>query len=130
MGVIAASCIGPFVLGPLTWGLPVGSSGFGFIVFFSLSLGMGLSLFTLALFSGRIEKLPLSGEWMIWVRKLIGWVLVGMAAYFIRPLLSQTLSVFLYSGIALAAGIHLKYDKLFNLYAKTCSHLRRCEVAQ
>jgi thiol:disulfide interchange protein DsbD len=59
------------------------------------------------MFSGRIEKLPRSGEWMIWVRKLMGWVLVGMAAYFIRPLLSESAAVLTLSAVALAAGLHL-----------------------
>jgi thiol:disulfide interchange protein DsbD len=85
----------------------MGSPWLGFIVFFTLSLGLGLPLFFLALFSGKIEKLPRSGEWMIWIRKLMGWVLVGMAAYFVRPLLPETVAVFLYVLLALGAGIHL-----------------------
>jgi thiol:disulfide interchange protein DsbD len=72
-----------------------------------LSLGLGLPLFFLALFSGQINKLPRSGEWMIWVRKLMGWVLVGMAAYFIRPVLPKTVGILLLTTVALAAGLHL-----------------------
>ncbi len=68
--------IGPFVLGLLTWVASMGSPWFGFIIFFTLSLGLGLPLFFLAIFSGNISKLPRSGEWMLWVRKLMGWVLV------------------------------------------------------
>lgn len=109
LGIIAAPCIGPFVLGLLTWVAGVGRPWFGFVVFFSLSVGLGLPLFILALFSGRLEKLPRSGEWMIWIRRLMGWVLVGMAAYFIRPLLPKTVSVILYSAIALTAGVHLAW---------------------
>jgi thiol:disulfide interchange protein DsbD len=54
-------------------------------VFFTLSLGLGLPLFFLAIFSGNLSRLPRSGEWMLWVRKLMGRVLVGMAVYFINP---------------------------------------------
>ena len=68
---------------------------------------MGLPLFILAMFSGSLEKLPRSGEWMLWVRKLMGWVLVGMAAYFIKPLLPESVSVFLLAAVALAAAVHL-----------------------
>ena len=107
LGVVAAPCIGPFVLGLLTWVASMGSPWLGFIVFFALSLGLGLPLFFLALFSGKIESLPRSGEWMLWIRKLMGWVLVGMAAYFIRPLLPETVAVFLYVLVALVAGLHL-----------------------
>ncbi|MFA5111844.1 MAG: thioredoxin family protein, partial [Desulfobaccales bacterium] len=79
----------------------------GFLVFFTLSLGLGLPLFILALFSGSLERLPRSGEWMLWVRKLMGWVLLAMAAYFVRPLLPSSLSTALMAGLALAAAIHL-----------------------
>jgi thiol:disulfide interchange protein DsbD len=107
MGVVAAPCIGPFVLGLLTWVASMGNPWTGFIVFFTLSLGLGLPLFFLAIFSGQLEKLPRSGEWMLWVRKLMGWVLVGMAAYFIRPLLPKTAGIFSLAAVLLAAGLHL-----------------------
>jgi len=112
LGVVAAPCIGPFVLGLLTWVAGMGSAWLGFIVFFTLSLGLGLPLFVLALFSGQLQRLPRAGGWMLWVRKLMGWVLVGMAAYFIRPILPESLKVVLPAGVALAAGLHLTwFDK-------------------
>jgi len=107
LGIVAAPCIGPFVIGLLSWIAAIGKIWFGFTVFFILSLGMGLPLFILAVFSGSINQLPRSGEWLIWVKKLMGWILVGMAAYFIRPILSELLSIALYSTIAASAGIHL-----------------------
>ncbi len=107
LGVVAAPCIGPFVLGLLTWVAGMGNPWLGFLVFFTLSIGLGLPLFFLAMFSGKLDKLPRSGEWMIWIRKLMGWVLVGMAAYFIRPLLPQAGGILVLAGAALAAGLHL-----------------------
>ncbi len=109
LGVVAAPCLGPFVLGLLTWVAGLGSPWLGFLVFFTLSLGLGLPLFVLAVFSGRIEKLPRSGEWMLWVRKLMGWVLVGMAAYFVRPLLPPPLDTLALAAVALAAGLQLGF---------------------
>ena len=107
MGIVAAPCIGPFVLGLLTWVAGLGSAWLGFVVFFTLSLGLGLPLFVLALFSGQLQRLPRSGEWMLWVRKMMAWVLVGMAAYYLRALLSQNAYTFLLASVALAAGLHL-----------------------
>lgn len=109
MGVVAAPCIGPFVLGLLTWVASMGSPWLGFIVFFTLSLGLGLPLFFLAVFSGNLSRLPRSGEWMLWVRKLMGWVLVGMAVYFIRPVLSHTMAILLPATVVLSAGLHLAW---------------------
>lgn len=107
LGLVAAPCIGPFVLGLLTWVASMGSPWLGFLIFFTLSLGLGLPLFLLAMFSGKIEKLPRSGEWMLWVRKLMGWVLVGMAAHFIRPLLPESWGIILLATAAFFAGLHL-----------------------
>jgi thiol:disulfide interchange protein DsbD len=107
MGIVAAPCIGPFVLGLLTWVASMGSPWLGFIVFFTLSLGLGLPLFFLAVFSGNLNRLPRSGEWMLWVRKLMGWVLVGMAVYFIKPVLAKAAGNLLPAIVALAAGLHL-----------------------
>jgi thiol:disulfide interchange protein DsbD len=107
LGVVASACIGPFILGLLTWVATIGNIWIAFLIFFTLSLGLGLPLFFLALFSGQLSKLPRSGEWMLWVNKLLGWILVGMAAYFIQPLLPETAQVFLLAAVASAAALHL-----------------------
>ena len=107
LGVVAAPCIGPFVLGLLTWVASMGSPWLGFLIFFTLSLGLGLPLFFLAMFSGQLKKLPRSGGWMIWVRKLMGWVLVAMAVHFIRPVFPGHWGTILIAVVALAAGLHL-----------------------
>ena len=107
LGVVAAPCIGPFVLGLLTWVASLGSPVYGFIIFFVLSLGLGLPLFVIALFSSQLRRLPKAGGWMIWVRKVMGWVLVGMAVYFIRPILPESAKVLLPIAVAVVAGLHL-----------------------
>ena len=107
LGVVAAPCIGPFVLGLLTWVASMGSPWLGFLIFFTLSIGLGLPLFLLAMFSGQLERFPRSGGWMIWVRKLMGWVLVAMAVHFMRPVLPGHWGIILLAVVALAAGLHL-----------------------
>jgi thiol:disulfide interchange protein DsbD len=107
LGVVAAPCIGPFVLGLLTWVASLGDPWMGFLVFFTLSLGLGLPLFVLAIFSGQLQHLPRAGGWMIWVRLVMGWVLVGMAVYFIKPILPEMLKTVMPITVVLAAGLHL-----------------------
>ena len=107
LGIVAAPCIGPFVLGLLTWVASMGDPWLGFLIFFVLSLGLGLPLFVLAIFSGQLQHLPRAGGWMVWVRKLMGWILVGMAVYFVRPILPEILKTGLPVAVALSAGIHL-----------------------
>jgi thioredoxin:protein disulfide reductase len=108
LGVIAAPCIGPFILGLFTYVGQKADPFFGFLCFFVLSIGMGLPVCILALFSGAMEKLPLSGDWMMWIRKLMGWVLIGMSAYMISPLLPGSIAKpVLFLTVSIAAGIHL-----------------------
>jgi thiol:disulfide interchange protein DsbD len=107
LGIVAAPCIGPFVAGVLVMVANIGDPVFGFWIFFALSMGMGLPLFVLALLSGQLTRLPKSGEWMVWVRKVMGWVMIGAAAYFVSPLMSEAVGSGLLAAIAVAAGVHL-----------------------
>ena len=108
LGIVAAPCLGPFILGLLTYVGQQGDPYLGFLYFFVLSIGMGLPLAVLAVFSGALEKLPMSGAWMVWIRKILGWVLVGMAGYMLQPLIpGASERVVLFAMIAVAAGIHL-----------------------
>ena len=89
MGIVAAPCIGPVVLALL---IHVGTKGdplYGFFLFFVLSLGLGFPYLILGTFSGALKSLPRSGEWMVTVRKVFGLVLLGMAIYFVMPLLGR-----------------------------------------
>jgi len=86
MGIVAAPCIGPFVLGLLVHVGTRGDPVYGFFMFFVLSLGLGLPYLFLGTFSGTISRLPRSGQWMVTIRKIFGFVLLGMALYFLAPL--------------------------------------------
>ena len=108
LGIVAAPCLGPFILGLLSYVGQKGDPLLGFVYFFVLSIGMGLPLAILAVFSGAVEKLPVSGEWMVWIRKLFGWVLVGMAGYLLQPVMPSSFGKSaLYASILMAAGLHL-----------------------
>ncbi len=108
LGIIAAPCLGPFILGLLVHVGQKGDAFLGFLYFFVLSLGMGLPLLVLAVFSGLMIRLPRSGDWMLWVRKLMGWVLFGMAAFMLGYLIRNDFAkAALLAGLALAAGVHL-----------------------
>ncbi len=87
MGIVAAPCIGPFVLGLLVHVGTKGSAAYGFMLFFVLALGLGLPYLVLGTFSGALKTLPRSGLWMVTVRKVFGLVLIGMALYFLMPLM-------------------------------------------
>jgi len=110
LGIVAAPCIGPFIIGLLTMVAQRGDPLYGFLIFFTLSIGLGLPLFVLSIFAGSLNKLPRSGEWLIWIRTLFGWIMLAMAVYFIKPLIPwHDAGTFILAFIALAAGIHLGF---------------------
>jgi thiol:disulfide interchange protein DsbD len=108
MGVVAAPCIGPIVLGLLLMVERSASPVFGFVLFFTLAIGLGLPYIALALAAGHIRTLPRSGEWLAWIEQLFGFVLVGLALYFLDPVVrGWTMRIMPY--YAAAAGIFLGF---------------------
>jgi thiol:disulfide interchange protein DsbD len=103
VGVVAAPCIGGFIVGLLAFVAARQDPFLGFLFFFTLSLGLGLPYLFLAVYSGRLSRLPRAGEWMEGVKKIFGWVLLAMAAYFLRSVLPAPFGKWLLPGV-LAAG--------------------------
>ncbi len=110
VGIVAAPCIGPFVLALLTFVGEKGDVVLGFWMFFTLAMGLGIPFVFLAIFSGSLHKLPRSGSWMVWVRTVFGFILVAMAVYFLEPLFPGSLSYFLtLAVIMLVGGIYMAW---------------------
>jgi thioredoxin:protein disulfide reductase len=109
MGVVAAPCIGPIVLGLLLMVERSGSAVFGFALFFTLALGLGLPYIGLAMAAGHIRRLPRSGEWLTWIEHLFGFVLVGLALYFLDPVVPNNLMTRFLPYYAAGVGIYLGF---------------------
>ena len=89
VGFIAAPCIGPFVLSLLVYVGKLGNPLTGFLLFFILSMGLGLPYIFLSASSSSISKLPRSGEWMEGVKIIFGLILFGMALNTLEPLIPK-----------------------------------------
>ncbi|MCE5315007.1 MAG: protein-disulfide reductase DsbD [Armatimonadota bacterium] len=105
-GIVAAPCVGPVVLGLLLYVANLGSPLMGFVLFFALALGLGTPLFALAAFSA---KMPVPGMWMVAVKKIAGFLMLGAAAYFLKPILPDSIGNLLIPAIILAAAIYLGF---------------------
>ncbi|MCE5197807.1 MAG: cytochrome c biogenesis protein CcdA [Armatimonadota bacterium] len=103
-GVVAAPCVGPPILGLLLYVAKIGSPVMGFFLFFTLSLGLGTPLFLLAAFSA---KMPVPGMWMVAVKKLAGFLLLGAAAYFMSTVSPENTGRYLVPLVLLAAGVYM-----------------------
>jgi len=72
VGVIAAPFVGPPLVALLALVGARGDPWFGFKSFFTLAMGLGAPYLVLGTFSNLLQRLPRSGDWMVWVKKVFG----------------------------------------------------------
>jgi thiol:disulfide interchange protein DsbD len=82
---------------------------FGLSLFFVLSLGLGAPYLLLAPLASAARGLPRSGAWLAWMERLLGFVLVGLALFYIEPLLPESSHQTLWVGLFATAGIYLGF---------------------
>ncbi|MBC8183557.1 thioredoxin family protein [candidate division KSB1 bacterium] len=85
VGIVIAPCAAGIIIGLVGLVAKMGIVLKGTMLFFIMGLGLGMPYLFLATFSGLLNKLPQSGMWMVWVRKLFGVLLIGVALYFFLP---------------------------------------------
>lgn len=85
---------------------PIANRGLGRFLLGVLSGILGTILLG-GWFTGRTQRSQRFGGSLGWAVKLVGWVLVGLAIFLIRPILPQSLRIGLSVAVALAAGLHL-----------------------
>ncbi len=125
MGIVAAPCIGPVVLGLLTYVAKIADPVLGFWMFFVLALGLGVPYLILGTFSGLLNKLPRSGMWMVWVKKVFGVILLAMAIYFVQPILPEMLKKYLLAAFLLLGGIYIGFIEASKFSAKIFPWIKR-----
>ena len=112
VGIVAAPCIGGFIVGLLAFVAARQDAFLGFLFFFTLSLGLGLPYLFLAAYSGRLSRLPRAGEWMEGVKKIFGWILLAMAAYFLRSVLPQPFGKWLLPAVLIVGAVAILATRL------------------
>ena len=83
VGLIAAPCVGPFVVAVLALIAQRGDTLFGFQTMFAMALGLGFPYLFLATFSNLLQTLPRSGDWMVWVKKVFGVLMVAIGLNYV-----------------------------------------------
>ncbi len=82
-GLVAAPCGAPVMASVLTWVATTRSAVLGFLYLFVFSLGMCSLLVVVGLTSGSASKLPRSGVWMLWVKRVFAVLMIGVAEYYL-----------------------------------------------
>jgi cytochrome c-type biogenesis protein len=82
-GLVAAPCGAPVMAAVLTWVTRTQSAALGFIYLFVFSLGMCAVLVVVGVSSGSVSKMPRAGAWMLRVKRFFGFVMLGVAEYYL-----------------------------------------------
>lgn len=85
VGIVAAPCVGPAVAALFALVAAIAKVGIGLALFAALGFGLGFPYLVM------LNVLPKPGEWMEQVKKALGFVLVAMAFYFLRPMIGDTI---------------------------------------
>jgi len=109
VGIIAAPCVGPFVVAVLALLAQRGDALFGFQTMFAMSLGLGLPYLFLALFSNLIQSLPRSGDWMLWVKQVFGILLAAIGMYYALIGLAPRLAAWILPVALVLGGLYLGF---------------------
>ncbi len=93
MGVISALLVGPCMTAPLAGALlfivQTQNQWQGALLLFVLGFGMGMPLLLASVLGSRV--LPKAGLWMNQIKVIFAFIMLGLALYFIRPLLPAAL---------------------------------------
>ena len=108
-GTIASPCLSPGLLFMLTLVATLKSFWAGFILLFAFAIGLSIPLLIVGTFSGSLNLLPRAGSWMIEVKYLFGFMLLGMCFYFLAGIVSLPLLLVLFAIFLFVSGIFYIY---------------------
>lgn len=82
-GLVAAPCGAPVFAAVLTWVSRTQSAALGFLYLFVFSIGMCALLVAVGVSSGTLARLPKAGPWMLRLKRVFGFILIGVAEYYL-----------------------------------------------
>lgn len=88
-GVVASPCVGPVLVGILTYVAQSKNLWLGFWLLFVFALGMGMLFLVIGISTQATKLLPRSGAWMNGVKHLSGVMMLGVFYYYLSFLLEQ-----------------------------------------
>ncbi|HYM79854.1 MAG TPA: cytochrome c biogenesis protein CcdA [Candidatus Limnocylindria bacterium] len=109
VGLVAAPCVGPPITALVTLVAAKGDPWFGFSSFFVLAMGLGAPYLLLATFSNLIQQLPRSGDWMVWVKKVFGIILLAVGAFYVLLAVAPKWSGWVMPAALIAGGLYLGF---------------------
>jgi thiol:disulfide interchange protein DsbD len=100
--LVVTACVAPALIAALSVISQTGKIARGAAALYVTGLGMGVPLLLVGASAGSL--LPKVGPWMDTVKSLFGVLFLALAIYFLQPLISASVGMLLWSGLAVIAG--------------------------
>lgn len=111
MGAVSALLVGPCMTAPLAGALlfisQTQNQWHGAALLFALGFGMGIPLLLVSLVGTKV--LPKAGEWMNQIKIIFAFIMLGLALYFVRPLLSPLTMLLCSQALFISATAYALY---------------------
>lgn len=101
VGIVAAPCVGPVVAALFVLVASLAKPAIGFVMFATLGFGLGFPYLV------ALNALPRPGEWMVHVKRAMGFVLIAMAFYFLRAVVGEEIFRWGVAASLLIGGVFL-----------------------
>jgi thiol:disulfide interchange protein DsbD len=100
--LVATACVAPALIAALTVISQTGQVARGAAALYATALGMGVPLLVVGASAGSL--LPRAGPWMDTVKSVFGVVFLGLAIYFLQPLIPAAAGMLLWSALTVISG--------------------------
>jgi len=100
--LVVTACVAPALIAALSVISQTGMIGRGAAALYATGLGMGVPLLVVGASAGTL--LPKVGPWMDTVKSLFGVLFLGIAIYFLQPLIPAAVGMLMWSALAVIAG--------------------------
>lgn len=97
-GSVASPCVSPGLALLLTIVATMGNTFSGFLLLFAFGIGMSVPLIIIGTFSSSLNMLPQAGQWMVEVKKALGFVMLATCLYY----LNNIVPVFIFNWLVVA----------------------------
>ena len=124
-GLVASPCVGPVLVGLLTYIGKTQDWVLGFFLMLTFAFGIGLLFILLGTFSGLIAHMPASGPWQNRIKQGMGILFIGVGVYYLQPILSappppSEIRWIVSEEEGLALARREKKPAMLDLYAEWC----------
>lgn len=109
-GSVASPCVSPGLALLLTIVATMGNVFAGFLLLFLFGIGLSTPLIIIGTFSSSMNMLPRAGQWMVEVKKGLGFFMLATCLYYLNNILPATAISWILVGLILFAALFYIID--------------------